>query len=59
MRARAIGQILAVSRRNNARAGITGALMYSGSAFAQVLEVPRLAVEAIFERIQRERATAT
>ena len=44
--------ILAVSRRNNARDGITGALLFSQGCFAQVLEGPLAAVESAFERIQ-------
>ncbi|WP_161993780.1 BLUF domain-containing protein [Muricoccus nepalensis] len=44
--------ILAVSRRNNARVGITGALLFSTDCFAQVLEGPLAAVQATFERIQ-------
>lgn len=44
--------ILAVSRRNNARDGITGGLLFSEGCFAQVLEGPLDAVEGAFERIQ-------
>lgn len=44
--------ILAAARRNNARVGVTGALLYSARRFAQVLEGPAEAVEAIFETIQ-------
>ena len=47
-----IGRILAVSRRNNARDGITGGLLFSDGCFAQVLEGPLHAVESAFERIQ-------
>ena len=46
--------ILAVSKRNNARVGVTGALLFNSGCFAQVLEGPRTAVEATFERIQRD-----
>ena len=49
-----VRQILASSRRNNPRAGVTGALMFNGGCFAQVLEGPREAVERTFERIQRD-----
>ena len=49
-----VEQILDASRRNNARAEITGALMFNGGAFAQVLEGPQYGVEATFERIQRD-----
>jgi FAD-dependent sensor of blue light len=49
-----IRQILVASRRNNARIGVTGALMFNAGCFAQVLEGPRAAVEHIFERIQQD-----
>lgn len=47
-----IGSILSVARAKNKKAGISGALLFSGDAFAQVLEGPLDAVEEIFERIQ-------
>jgi len=47
-----IRSILATSRRNNARDGITGGLLFSDGCFAQVLEGPLDAVENAFERIQ-------
>ena len=47
-----IGSILATSRRNNARDGITGGLLFSEGCFAQVLEGPLDAIESAFERIQ-------
>lgn len=50
----AVEEILETSRRNNARVGVTGALMFNRSAFAQVLEGPQKAVEETFERIQRD-----
>ncbi|WP_376087378.1 BLUF domain-containing protein [Roseomonas sp. CCTCC AB2023176] len=50
----AVRQILAVSRRNNLRDGVTGALMFNAGCFAQVLEGPRETVEATFERIQSD-----
>lgn len=49
-----IRSILAVSRVNNARVGVTGALMFNAGCFAQVLEGPSAAVEATFERIQQD-----
>lgn len=52
---REIARILAVSRRDNARDGITGALLYDEDCFAQVLEGPLEAVERVFERIRRDR----
>ena len=50
----AVAGILAVSKRNNARVGVTGALLFNAGSFAQVLEGPRAAVEITFERIQRD-----
>ncbi|HJE23619.1 MAG TPA: BLUF domain-containing protein [Methylorubrum populi] len=46
--------ILAASRANNARVGVTGALMFNAGCFAQVLEGPEAAVETTFERIQQD-----
>lgn len=43
--------ILAVSRRNNERDGVTGALLFSPWGFAQALEGPPRAVEATLARI--------
>ena len=48
----AVDQILAKSQRNNARVGVTGALMFTDGLFAQVLEGERVAIETVFERIQ-------
>jgi hypothetical protein len=47
-----IEAILAASRRNNSAFGITGALIFNGGVFAQVLEGPQRSVEAAFARIQ-------
>jgi len=47
-----MAQILAASRANNARCGVTGALLVSPTGFAQVLEGPADAVGETFERIQ-------
>ena len=49
-----IRQILAASQANNAQAKVTGALLFNSGCFGQVLEGPRRAVEATFERIQRD-----
>lgn len=49
-----IDQILGASRRNNQLVGLTGALMFSSGFFGQVLEGPQQAIEATFERIQRD-----
>jgi len=50
----ALAALLAVSRRNNARVGVTGAMLFSERCFAQVLEGPLPAVAEVFERIQRD-----
>lgn len=47
-------RILAVSRHNNARDGITGALLALDGSFAQVLEGEFDAVQQTFERIQAD-----
>ena len=49
-----VQQILQVSRRNNLKVHVTGALLFNSSCFAQVLEGPLEAVEQTFERIQRD-----
>lgn len=46
------GRILAISRINNARDGVTGALLFSDGSFAQVLEGSLAMLERTFERIQ-------
>jgi len=46
-----IHAILEASRRRNAANQVTGALLFTGSGFAQVLEGPRDVVEETFERI--------
>lgn len=50
----AVRSILEASRRNNVAADVTGALMFNAGCFAQVLEGPLDALEAIFERIQQD-----
>lgn len=50
----AIDEILAASRANNTRVGVTGALMFNAGCFGQVLEGPQDAVETTFERIQQD-----
>ncbi|WP_279482323.1 BLUF domain-containing protein [Aureimonas sp. SK2] len=49
-----IDDILAKSRANNGRDGITGALLFNAGCFAQVLEGPLDTIEAAFERIQQD-----
>ena len=50
--AEAISSILRVSRVNNARVGVTGALLFNSGCFAQVLEGPRAGIENVFERVK-------
>lgn len=52
--AEAVADILAAARWNNLRDGITGALVFDGTTFGQVLEGPDAAVEAVFRRIRRD-----
>lgn len=46
--------ILAAAHRNNARAGVTGMLLYAGGTFLQVLEGESHAISGIFARIARD-----
>lgn len=46
-----ISDLLAVSRRNNQRDNITGALLFNGRGFAQVLEGPEGAVRVLYGKI--------
>ena len=47
-----VREVLDVSRKRNASAGLTGALMFNERCFAQVLEGRCQDLEATFERIQ-------
>lgn len=49
-----VDAILAVSRANNAKAGVTGALMYGAREFLQCLEGSRESVNATYARILRD-----
>ena len=49
---REIQSILQASRKNNTLDGITGALLFNGHGFAQVLEGTLDAIEKTYERIQ-------
>ena len=49
-----IAQILGASRQNNARADVTGALLFNKGCFAQILEGPSSGIDQTFERIQRD-----
>lgn len=48
-------EILAKSRQNNAGLDVTGMLLYDSGSFIQVLEGDRPVVEALFEKINRDR----
>ena len=49
-----LDDILAASRRNNERCGVTGLLVSGGKRFLQVLEGPDQAVLATYARIQND-----
>ena len=49
-----LGSLMAVSRRNNEAAGITGALAYDDAWFFQVLEGARSAIWQTFGRINED-----
>ncbi|MFO1496395.1 MAG: BLUF domain-containing protein [Lysobacterales bacterium] len=49
-----IDAILGVSRANNAKVGVTGALMYSSREFLQCLEGAREAVNSTYARIIKD-----
>jgi Sensors of blue-light using FAD len=49
-----IAAILASAQANNARVGLTGALIFNTGIFAQVLEGSLAEIETTFERIQRD-----
>ena len=47
-------ELLAISRRNNEKSGITGMLLYKDRRFLQVLEGEEAAVRATYARIERD-----
>lgn len=49
-----IRTILAAAHRNNPKLGVTGALLYSGGYFCQVIEGPEEVLEDLFESIQMD-----
>ncbi len=49
-----LDEILEISRENNARAGITGLLLFAEGNFIQVLEGPAEEVERAFRRIAKD-----
>ena len=46
--------ILASAHKNNPAKGVTGALLYSGGYFCQVIEGPEEVLEELFETIQMD-----
>ena len=46
-----LGEIIRVSRANNAAEGLTGVLMFDGSLFCQYLEGPEIAVRHTMNKI--------
>lgn len=50
----AIGQIVSVSQPKNARLSVTGALMFTGTQFAQYIEGPAESVELLRTDILRD-----
>jgi len=49
-----IRDILATAHRNNPAKNVTGALLYSGGYFCQVIEGPEEELEQLFETIQMD-----
>lgn len=49
-----ITNILATAHKNNPEKGVTGALLYSGGYFCQVIEGPEEVLEDLFETIQMD-----
>jgi hypothetical protein len=49
-----IRAILATARKNNPGNGITGALLYSGGYFCQVIEGPQSVIKKLFENIEAD-----
>ncbi len=46
-----LDDILASSRINNANRGVTGMLLYAANTFLQVLEGPKVRVDALFDEL--------
>jgi hypothetical protein len=51
----AVQDILSVSRRNNARLGVTGALMFNSGCFLQTLEGMHDPLMELFKHIERDK----
>jgi hypothetical protein len=54
MSAADLAELLARARQDNARARLTGMLLYTEGAFFQVLEGPAEAVDALYSKIERD-----
>ncbi|MDZ4199845.1 MAG: BLUF domain-containing protein [Kiritimatiellia bacterium] len=50
-----LGEIMKVSRSNNKRLGVTGALCYSRRGFLQILEGPASTANELYRRIVQDR----
>jgi hypothetical protein len=50
-----LAAVLDQSRDNNAKSGVTGILLFHNRTFFQVLEGDRLVVEALFEKIEKDK----
>jgi hypothetical protein len=50
----ALGKIMTVSRQNNRKLGVTGALCYSARGFLQILEGPARTVNELYTRIVKD-----
>lgn len=46
--------ILAVSRRNNARIGVTGVLLFDGRRFLQTIEGEPAVIDALIDRLKQD-----
>ncbi|MDD2240545.1 MAG: BLUF domain-containing protein [Kiritimatiellae bacterium] len=51
----ALGKIMTVSRRNNKKLGVTGALCYSPRGFLQILEGPADMVNQLYVKIIKDK----
>ena len=49
-----ISKILSAAHKNNPAIGVTGALLYSGGYFCQVIEGPEEVLEELYETIQMD-----
>lgn len=49
-----VEHILTTAQQNNAQVGITGALLYSGGYFCQILEGPEDPLKKLYEKIEND-----